>query len=452
MNTPLFDNFLKTTPAAWKNKIQVDLRGADYNDTLLWRTQEGIVVKPFYTAEDRTNLKIENPKTEFNICETIFIDDEKIANSLAINALKRGANSIQFIAKKTFDYRKLLGNINVKSVFIYFKFSFLDDSFQLEISKFINSDKTYFQTDIIGNLAETGNWFFNLKEDFIKLERIQRNTTNSIAVSADLYQNCGATITQQLAYTLAHANEYLNKYGSNVAKKITFSFSVGSNYFFEIAKLKAFRILWSLVIKEYEAEDLEAHLFVQPSLRNKTIYDYNVNLLRTTSECMSAILGGANTISNVSYDAIFHKSNEFGNRISRNQLLIFQQESSLQKGKNVAEGSYYIESITEQLAENALTLFKQIEKSGGFLKQLKSGIIQKKIKESAKKEENGFLEKEVILLGTNSLQNKEEKMQQALELYPFVKQRNIKTIVSPLTRNRLSESLEKERLNAEKGS
>ena len=451
MSTPLFNDFLKTTPAAWKNKIQVDLKGADYNDSLLWKTQEGIVVKPFYTTEDRTNNKVETPKSGFNICQTIFVDDEKIANSLAVDALKRGATSIQFIAKNAFDYKKLLVTIDVKTVFIYFRFLFLEDSFQLQVSKFINSERTYFQTDIIGNLAETGNWYFNLKEDFTKLDRIKNNSKNCISVSGDLYQNCGASITQQLAYSLAHANEYLNKYGSTVAEKINFSFSVGSNYFFEIAKLRAFRILWATLLEEYEVTNLEAHIFVQPSLRNKTIYDYNVNLLRTTSECMSAILGSANTISNVSYDAIYHKSNEFGERISRNQLLILQQESYLQEAQDFAEGAYYIESITQQLAENALVLFKQIEKSGGFLKQLKAGLIQKKIKENAKKEERDFLEKEIILLGTNLQQNKEDRMQQELTLYPFVKQRNIKTLLPPLTRNRLSESIEKERLNTEKG-
>ncbi|WP_158838645.1 methylmalonyl-CoA mutase subunit beta [Polaribacter sp. L3A8] len=450
MSTSLFDDFIKTTPAAWKNKIQVDLKGADYNETLLWKTQEGIVVKPFYTAEDRTNIKVETPKNGFNICQTIFVDDEKIANSLAIDALKRGANSIQFTANKPFDYKKLLLTINVKEIFIYFHFNFLNDSFQLKISEFINSDKTYFQTDVIGNLAETGNWFYNLKEDFIKLDRIVSKSKNCISVSSDLYQNCGANITQQLAYSLAHANEYLNKYGSTVAEKISFSFSVGSNYFFEIAKLRAFRILWTALLEEYNIADLEAHIFVQPSLRNKTIYDYNVNLLRTTSECMSAILGGSNTISNISYDAVYHKSNEFGERISRNQLLILQQESYLQEAQDFAEGSYYIESITQQLANNALVLFKQIEKSGGFLKLLKAGTIQKKIKENAKKEEIDFLKKEIILLGTNLQQNKEDKMLQELVLYPFVKQRNIKTLLPPLTRNRLSESLEKERLDSEK--
>jgi len=164
---------------------------------------------------------------------------------------------------------------------------------------------------------------------------------------------------------------------------------------------------------------------------------------------MSGILGGSNTISNVSYDAIYHKSNEFGERIARNQLLILQQESYLQEAQKFADGAYYIEAITQQLAENALTLFKQIEKAGGFLHQLKAGIIQKKINESALKEEDNFKNKNIVLLGTNLLQNKNDQMKSDLELYPFAKQRNIKTLLIPINRKRLSENQEKERLSQE---
>ena len=164
---------------------------------------------------------------------------------------------------------------------------------------------------------------------------------------------------------------------------------------------------------------------------------------------MSAILGGSNTISNVSYDAIFHKSNEFGERISRNQLLILQQESYLQEAQNVADGSYYIDAITSQLAEKGLTIFKQIEKGGGFLDQLKSGVIQKKIKESAQKEEADFVNKKIVLVGTNLQHNKNDRMKNELEIYPFIKQRNIKTLITPITRKRLSENIEKERLDNE---
>ena len=450
MKKSLFNNFNKTTASSWKQKIHVDLKGNDYNETLLWKTKEDIVVKPFYTSDDKTKYEISNPKKGFKICQKVFIDDVKKANSIAVDAIDKGANSIQFTANSPFDYKNLLQNIDLEVIIIYFNFTFLDDNFQIELSSFIKSDAVFYQNDIIGNLAETGNWFFNLNSDFNKLKDIQKSLPNCITVSSDLYQNSGATITQQLAYTLAHANEYLNEFGNEAAKDIHFHFSVGSNYFFEIAKIKAFRLLWQSLLEEYKITNIETNIFVVPTTRNKTLYDYNVNMLRTTSECMSAILGGANTIANISYDSIYQKSNEFGERISRNQLLVLQQESYLQEAQNFADGAYYIESITEQLAENALDVFKLIEKNGGFLKQLKSGIIQKKISESAAKEDESFLNKNTVLLGTNLHQNANDQMSNNLELYPFVKQRNTKTLITPIIRKRISETIEKERIDLEK--
>ncbi len=453
MSSFLFEDFTKTSVAAWKQKIQFNLNGKDYNKILLSKTAENITIKPFYTAEDRKipNKSIDLPESGFSICQTIFIDDEKIANSLAIAALKRGATAIQFIADKPFNSEKLLSKIDLETALIYFKFQFLPSVFLIELSKFINPNKTYLQIDVIGNLAVTGNWFINLKEDFIHLEGISKSTNNCINVSADIYQNAGANNVQQLAYALAHGNEYLNKFDGGFANKIHFSFSVGSNYFFEIAKLRAFRILWKKLLDVYNCENKSLHIFAQPSLYNKTIYDYNVNMLRTTSECMSAILGGANTVCNLPYDTIFRKSNEFGERISRNQLLILQQESELQEAQNYANGSYYIESLTQQLAEKALILFKEIENNGGFLKQLKKGTIQRKIEESAQKEQEKFNNKEIVLLGTNLQANLKERMSNAIELYPFLKKRSLKTLIKPILKKRLSELEEQKRLKSEKG-
>jgi methylmalonyl-CoA mutase len=450
MSDFLFDEFSTTSPSAWKQKIQVDLKGLDYNETLLHTSNEGIVIKPFYTSEDRSLTKIKIPEQGFNICQTLFIDDEKIANSLAIDALERGANAIQFIAKKKFKYQDVLKNINTENTIIYFNFQFLDANFIIEVSKYAASENIFFQIDIIGNLARSGNWFTNLKEDFTQLKKVTEAIEHSILVDLSLYQNAGATITQQLAYTLAHANEYLNYFSESVAHKIHFSFSVGSNYFFEIAKIRAFRLLWDSLMSEYGVVNSIPHIFTQPSIRNKTLYDYNVNMLRTTSECMSAILGSSNTISNIAYDAVYHKSNEFGERISRNQLLILQQESYLAEAQNFAEGSYYIDKITNQLAEKSLDLLKQIEKSGGYLKLLKEGIIQKKIAESASKEQEQFDKNEIILLGSNALPNKEDRMKHDIQIYPFLKKKHIKTLLPPIIIKRLSESYEIDRLNLEK--
>jgi methylmalonyl-CoA mutase len=164
---------------------------------------------------------------------------------------------------------------------------------------------------------------------------------------------------------------------------------------------------------------------------------------------MSAILGGADTICNLSYDAIYHKDNEFGERIARNQLLILKHESYFEIVNNASDGSYYIESLTTQLAEKALNLFKDIEANGGFLHQLKAGTIQRKIKESALKEQQLFDSGAEVLLGTNKHPNINDKMKDELELYPFVKSKTRKTLIEPIIEKRLAETLEQERLKKE---
>ena len=449
MSSDLFNQFETTSASAWKQKIQVDLKGADYNETLLWKTDEGIVVKPFYSSEDIKNTENSDEEFNFNISQSIFINDEKTANFIAKSTLEKGANAIEFVANETFNFQTLLNDINLKNTYLYFRFQFIDAKFVNDLTQFINSENCFIQTDIIHNLAKTGNWFTNLKSDHKELESIVSTTNNSLGVNATLYQNAGATISQQLAYTLAHANEYLNHFGKEHSTKFHFNFAVGSNYFFEIAKIRAFRVLWNSLLREYNLPNCEAHIFTQPSSRNKTIYDYNVNMLRTTSECMSAILGGSNTVNNLSYDSIFHKKNEFGERISRNQLLILQQESYLESSNTIANGSYYIESITNQLAEKALAIFKDIEKGGGFLKQLKDGVIQRKIAESATKEQEKFDNDQITLLGINKQPNKEDKMKNDIEIYPFLKTKPIKTLVSPIIIKRLAEEYEKLRLKNE---
>ena len=255
-------------------------------------------------------------------------------------------------------------------------------------------------------------------------------------------------MVQQLAYALAHANEYLNRFDSESIGKLTFKIAVGSHYFFEIAKIRALRKLWETLAPEYSLPT-ECYITALPSQRNKTIYDYNVNMLRTTTECMSAILGGADTICNLPYDALFHKDNDFAERIARNQLLILKEESYFDAIESPATGSYYIESLTQQLAEKALVLFKDIELNGGFLKQLKSHTIQRKIKESAKKEQDLFDTGKEILVGTNAYQNPADTLKENLELHPFMTTEAKKTLIEPIIEKRLAQEVEKGRLKEE---
>lgn len=455
MSNSLFNEFEPVSAKQWKQKIQFDLKGADYNDTLVWMSNEGIPVKPFYHAEDieATNLPQTIKSGEFKICETLVVKDEDTANKLALSAIANGAESIKFIMpSETISIENLLKNINRDEVSIYFELQFLSVTFVKKISIIPAKAGIHINTDIIGNLAKTGNWYSNLKDDFSIFENCLEHS-NTLSINAVLYQNAGANMVQQLAYTFANANEYFNHIENSVIDKtskfnIVFNVAIGSNYFFEIAKLRAIRILFKAVSAEY-TQDYECHISAIPSKRNKAIYDYNTNMLRTTTECMSAVLGGADTICNLPYDALFHESNEFGSRIARNQLLILKHESYFDAVDNASDGSYYIESITQQLAEKALKLFKHIELNGGLLKQLKEGTIQRKIKESATKEQEQFDVGSKVILGSNKHPNPNDKMKGDLDISPFLKIKKRKTLITPIIERRLTESLEQKRLKKE---
>ncbi|KIQ20868.1 methylmalonyl-CoA mutase [Flavobacterium sp. MEB061] len=454
MATTLFDDFNPISSKQWKQKIQFELDGADYNETVIWNSPEDIQVKPFYHRDEFfKTASVKTSASNFKICQNIFVYDIEKSIQRAINTIERGAESLRFtIENEKIDIQKLLENLPLENRTVYFNLKFISIDFVKLLDTISIQKKAtfYCNLDPIGHFAREGNWFSTSdKNNFETIEKISKATTNLSLLSIDLglYQNAGANITQQIAYSLAHANEYLNRL-PDISKPIVFQVSVGTNYFFEIAKLRALRMLFKLIAAEYNP-DLDCHLLVTPTKRNKTIYDYNVNMLRTTTECMSAILGGADAVANLPYDSLYHKDNEFGDRIARNQLLVLKHESYFDKVNNPADGSYYIESLTMQLAEKSLTLFKDIEANGGFLKLLNDGTIKKKIQESANKEQELFDAKKEVLLGTNKYPNKEDKMKHDLELFPFVKIKPRKTLITPIIEKRLAEKLEQERLEQE---
>ena len=448
----LFSEFESVSSKQWKQQIQYELKGADYNETLVWESPEGLKVKPFYhNDEDGKTFENNTPLKPFAIVQNIFVHDVKLSNQRALDTLNRGAEIIRFtIESVSIAIEDLMQNLPLENTTYYFNLPFLSNEYCTSIQEYALKNKFNFVIliDPIGQLAKDGNWFDSFEKDFENLQTITSNSSIPvIKIDGGLYQNAGATIVQQLAYTLAHVNEYFNRI-PNLNHPISIEVSVGTNYFFEIAKLRALRILFNTLSKEYQ-HNFECNLIATPSKRNKTIYDYNVNMLRTTTECMSAILGGANAVANLPYDALYHKDNEFGDRIARNQLLILKHESFFDKVKNAADGAYYIESLTEQLAEKALVLFKEMEEKGGFLALLKEGVIQRKISENAQKEQDLIDSGKEVLLGTNKYPNKNDRMKNDLELYPFLKQNPRKTLITPIFEKRLAEKLEQERLSQE---
>lgn len=451
MSNQLFEEFDKVSSKEWKNKIQYELKGADYNESLVWESLEGIKVRPFYHSdEDHNPLQIDTKTTAFAITQRIYVFDADHSVEKAKKTLQKGAETICFtIDNADIDCKKML-NALPKEAFYFFVFNFWDAGYIKEFSSWATEHSYDIQIllDPIHRLVTDGNWYQNMDSDFNQLMECMSFSENiNLQINNIPFQNAGANMIQQVAYAIAHLHEYLHRV-PNLKGTVYLHLSVGTNYFFEIAKLRALRMLANLVAKEYNTT-LNFKIIAIPTKRNKTLYDYNVNMLRTTTECMSAVLGGADFVSNLAYDEIYHKENEFADRIARNQLLILKQESYFNAVNNPAEGAYYIENITSQIAEQSLSLFKQIEKGDGLISSLIEGTIQRKVAESAQKEQDLFDSEKEVLVGTNKYPNPQDKMKNDLELYPFVKKNPRKTLIIPIIEKRLAEKLEQERLATE---
>lgn len=456
MNELNFDEFPEISAKQWKQKIQFELQGADYNTSLNTTTPEGIIIKPFYTFEDlpKEDIKVPHKSSKgFKIAQRIYAANALKANEKAIHAIQNGATAIIFtLPKPDVDVAVLFGNIPDENINIYLEIQFTAIDFTQQLANYISQHqlKIYSIVDPIHKLATTGNWYQNVNTDFNFLKDyipLTANFSGNIAVNGSLYADAGANITQQLAYTIAHANEYLDfAYKNDLISqiKVTFQMAMGSNYFFEIAKIRALRILIETVFSQYESNILH-EIIAQPSTRNKTIFSSEMNMVRSTTEMMSAIIGEADVLCNSRYDDFYNKDNEFGERIARNQLLLLTEESDFNKVINPADGAYYIENITHQLAEKALALFKQIEAGGGFLKQLKSHTIQRKIKENANWEQQQLDLQYSKIVGSNLFPDFTEKPKE-FQLFPFLRKEKRKTLIEPILPVRLTEKLEQERL------
>ena len=451
----IFDEFDKISSKQWKHNIQFELDGQDFNSTVIWKSLEGINVKPFYHDDTESEpVSIDHNAHKWSIGQAIFVQSENIANKKAIKSLENGAESLFFIvANAKLSLSTLLKDIDFKNIPIYFEPAILDTALAAKLETFFSGKKhaIFLLNDAIGHLARSGNWYHNMERD-IKL--ISQNLTHLkhlksvISVDDSLYQNAGASIIQQLGYGLAHANEYLHLFQNNISKTMVFKFAIGSNYFFEIAKLQAFKLLWKSLMAHHNLA-IDCHIISIPSKRNKTVYDFNVNLLRTTTETMSAALGGSDMILTMPYDAVYRKTNGFSDRLALNQLLILKKESHFDEVTNPTEGAYYIENLTQQLAKKALLLFKSIEKEGGFLKQLKVGKIQRSIAEHAEKEDHLYESKNEGLVGVHFQPDKDLQMKSQIELYPFLKHKPRKTIIKPIIEKRIAQMEEKKRLDNE---
>ena len=416
----LFTEFTSTTAAQWKEQLVKDLKGIDYN-TLVWKTNSGIDVQPFYTKENlKTSASPIFTKNDWAICENIFVSDAKTANAQALNALQNGASGLVFHITKKTDFATLLNGILLQHIYSLFM---VKPEFEKELTTFLSS-------------IQSGNSCF-VECDTTLDGKVELHDTTSICINTNLYQESGSNTVNELAFSIAHLNEYLNVATTSI-KNVHINMSVGGDFFMEIAKLRALRKLINFLLNQYEIK-ASVHIHAQTTLINKSVVDSYNNMLRSTTEAMSASIGGANSIVVLPFDVEFNPQNDFSSRMARNQQLILKDESYLNIVADMSAGSYYIENLTETLCEKAWEQFKVVESKGGLLACLKSNYIQDIISKDAETLIQQFKEGKLVLVGVNKFQNKNEEVK-SVKRKNTIHSSGIKTI-------NLSESLEQQLAN-----
>ncbi len=436
--SPLFPEFPPVSKEKWKETVLKDLKGASF-DKIVRKTYEGFTIEPFYTGDDTENLAYLDSYE--NIFETrswenrekIKVENESIANKLAVEALHGGATGIAFIISnpQSIDFDQLLSTINLEATYVSFILNQSVVEFQNSYFKYLeqkniplNKIKGSLQFDPLAQFTLSGKWNdqdINVLASVIKAS-LSAPYFYTLTISNGPFKESGSSIVQELAYTLNMAAYYFDKLtdlglsADEIARKVQFSISVGVDYFMEIAKLKALRILFVQVANAFGTNalspaDFQIHAY--SSYWSKTIFDPSVNLLRDTTEAMSAILGGCNSLSLEPYDAAFKKSQPFLKRIARNVSTIIKDESYLDKVADPVAGSYYIENLINNLVENAWTTFQQVESEGGFMEAFKKGYIQSKIKAVRDDKRNKIAGRREVILGTNQYPNHTESVDPA---------------------------------------
>ena len=442
----LFSEFQSPTTQEWLDKIEVDLKGADFQKRLVWRTNEGFNVQPFYRREDLKELKTpdalpgefpfvrgnKKDTNEWYVRQNIAVTDPAEANKKALDILNKGVDSIGFKlghAELSADFvEKLLKDIRLDIVEVSYR-ACMRHVLQLADLLVAYFEKMgYDKEKIVGGVGfdpiermlMKGKDSTMLLPDMPKLVEKLKDYPNlrCVMVHSDLLNNSGAYIVQELGYALAWGNEYLQQMvdaGVDVdlaAKKIKFYMGVSENYFMEIAKFRAARLLWAQIVKQYEPKcDCACKMVINASTStyNQTLFDSYVNLLRSQTEAMSAALGGVHSLVVTPFDVAYEKPTDFSERIARNQQLLIKEESHFDRIVDPSAGSYYIEHLTDALAQEAWKLFLKVEDEGGFLAAVKAGTVQADINATNEKRHGDAAKRKEFILGTNQFPNFTEK-------------------------------------------
>ncbi len=437
----LFSEFEPTTTQQWIDKITTDLKGAPFEKKLVWRTNEGFNVQPFYRLEDLKDLKTVNSlpgefpylrgkkKNENNwlIRQEIKVADPAEANKKALDILNRGIDSLSFHVGRadiTEAYLEtLLQGIVPECVELNFRGC---QKHAVELAKALvayfkkqgyplEKLKGSIDFDFINKMMTRGHELENavevakeLIEATAELPQFQVVSVNGVTLT-----DAGSFIYQELGYALAWGNEYISKLveagvpAETANQKLRFNLGISLNYFMEIAKFRAVRMLWADIMSQYtdNKEACKIHVHATTSTYNLSVFDAHMNLLRTQTQAMSAALGGVDSMTVTPFNVTYEEASDFSERLARNQQLLLKEESHFGSVVDIPGGSYYIETLTVSIAEQAWKLFLAVEEDGGFYAQVKAGKVQAAIAESTKTRHANVAKRKEILVGTNQYPN-----------------------------------------------
>jgi len=405
MEHSFFDTFTAFSAAEQQAQMEKALDVSSSSVAYSWMSPENIAVAPIYFSKPDESKKILTaPPTAWKIVQAISVKGEL---DFVIEQVKESISAevdcLHFLMEDDVEDVRLLLNVIAKSnLTALFVFKGIpEDSVMVQFNALDNISVV---VDFYGQYARKARWKDSeIKDQERWLSFMGHAVETPLFVNASIYANVGANLVQQIAYALAQLNSYLSLIDDSALafpSSIHVQFGQGGNYFFEIAKLTSFRFLAELIIRSYD-KTLTLEITAEPQKRNKTTTDYNVNLLRTTTEVMSGVLGGANRILNHPYDLRFNPPNAFGHRIARNQLQLLKHESYFDKLPNVVEGSYYLETIVKEMKDKGWAQFLSLEEKGGWLVALESNEIQSQIEQVREAEKMRFKAGQQILVGTN---------------------------------------------------
>ena len=402
----LFSDFPPTSALDWKNQLIKDLKGEPY-ENLIWQNENGISIEPFYTIEDlKQNYEPAFTHSNWDICVHKTKLDSKELNEQLIANLNRGASSVS-IDLNEIDFDVALKGIQLN--YIHSTFT-LNETLAINLKSYL--EKHYNLNDLnislIPQKLETQQDLENWQKVILHFNEYKNIKTISINAVPFHNQNCLAYY--EIAIAISAINEYLqNSSTKSGGKKIVIKTGVNSDYFIQIAKLRAIRRVWNVLKTEYNLKN-DLHLIIETSLTNKSISDKYTNLLRTTVEAMAAGAGGCNELIVNAFDVLFTENEKLSSRMAINQQLILKDESYLDKMADIACGSYYIESITDALAIKAIETFKRFEKEGGYFKCIEKNIFSNEIKLQAKLRNEQFKEGKQLAIGVNKFKNEKENI------------------------------------------